>query len=115
MIIVDGSYGEGGGQILRTSASLAAITGEPVRVERVRAGRPAPGLKAQHLTAVQAAMRVCNGVLEGGTVGSTEVTMTPGSPVQPGVYEFPIGTAGSTLLVLQTVMLPLLRTEGESI
>jgi RNA 3'-terminal phosphate cyclase (ATP) len=114
MLTIDGSYGEGGGQILRTSASLAAITGQPVRIEKIRAGRVEPGLKAQHLTAIQAAMRVCNGNLEGAQVGATEVTMTPGSPVQPGHYDFDIGTAGSTTLVLQTLLLPLLLAGGES-
>jgi len=114
VVTIDGSYGEGGGQILRTSASLAAITGQPVRIENVRAGRASPGLKAQHLTAIQAAMRVCNGSLEGARVGSTDVVLTPGSPVQAGRYEFDIGTAGSTALVLQTLLLPLLRTEEPS-
>lgn len=114
MITIDGSFGEGGGQILRTSASLAAITGQAVRIESIRAGRAQPGLKAQHLTAIQAAMRICNGLLEGGEVGATEAVMTPGSPVQPGRYAFDIGTAGSATLVLQTLMLPLLRAEAES-
>lgn len=114
MLTIDGSYGEGGGQILRTSASLAAITGQPVRIEKIRAGRVEPGLKAQHLTAIQAAMRVCNGHLEGAQVGATEVTMTPGSPVQPGHYEFDIGTAGSTALVFQTLLMTLLHAGAES-
>lgn len=114
MLTIDGSYGEGGGQILRTSASLAAITGQAVRIVGVRAGRAQPGLKAQHLTAIEAAMRVSHGHVEGGHVGSTEVTLTPGAPVQPGRYEFEIGTAGSTTLVLQTVLLPLLLAGEDS-
>lgn len=64
MITIDGSQGEGGGQILRTSLALSAITGTPVRIERIRARRPKPGLQRQHLVAVQAAARVCNGQLE---------------------------------------------------
>ncbi len=114
VLTIDGSYGEGGGQILRTAASLAAITGLVVRVERIRAGRAAPGLKAQHLTAIQAAMRVCGGDLVGGHKGSTEVEMNPGPAVRPGGYEFDVGTAGSTTLVLQTVLMPLLLASAAS-
>ena len=77
MITIDGSQGEGGGQILRTSLALAAITGTPVRIEQIRARRPKPGLQRQHLVAVQAAARVCNGQLDGAELHSREITFTP--------------------------------------
>ena len=78
MIVVDGSYGEGGGQILRTAVALAAITGKACRVERIRAGRPKPGLAASHLTALRAAAAVCGGVLKGAEIGSSAVAFEPG-------------------------------------
>lgn len=114
MVTIDGSFGEGGGQILRTAASLAALTGQEVRVERIRAGRVEPGLKAQHLTAIEAAMRLCGGGLNGGVRGSTEVEMIPGHAIRAGSYEFDVATAGSTVLVLQTVLVPLLLADGSS-
>lgn len=110
MLTIDGSMGEGGGQILRTSLALSALTGQPFTITKVRANRRKPGLMRQHLTAVKAAARVCNAHVEGDTLGSAELRFTPG-PVVPGVYEFAIGTAGSATLVLQTV-LPALLTAG---
>ena len=113
MITIDGSQGEGGGQILRTALALAAITGTPVRVERIRARRPKPGLQRQHLVALQAAARVCNGHLQGAELNSREITFTPQAPVS-GTYVFDIGSAGSTTLVLQTVLPILLCADGPS-
>ncbi|MCP4539273.1 MAG: RNA 3'-phosphate cyclase [Chloroflexi bacterium] len=121
MIKIDGSYGEGGGQVLRTSLALAAITGRTVRIEHIRAGRKKPGLRPQHLTAVRVAAAVCAARLEGDALGSQTVTLAPGSPVCPGSYVFDVadatrgGSAGSVGLVLQTVLLPLaLAQPGQS-
>ena len=105
---------EGGGQILRSALSLSMLTGKPVRLRAIRAGRRKPGLLRQHLTAVQAAAAVCGGRTEGATLGSGELTFTPG-PVRAGEYSFAIGTAGSTGLVLQTVLPALLRADGPSL
>ncbi len=113
MITIDGSLGEGGGQILRTSLALAAITGTPVTIEHIRAKRPKPGLQRQHLMAVQAAAQVCNGELSGAELGSRTITFTPQAPCA-GNYVFDIGSAGSTTLVLQTVLPILLRAAGPS-
>lgn len=113
MITIDGSQGEGGGQILRTSLALAAITGMPVRIQQIRARRPKPGLQRQHLVAVQAAARVCNGHLEGAELNSREIAFTPQAPCA-GTYAFDIGSAGSCTLVLQTVLPILLCTDGPS-
>ena len=107
MLTIDGSSGEGGGQILRSSLALSAITATPFRIERIRAGRKQPGLRRQHVTAVRAAATVCEAEVEGDEVGSGEVVFRPGA-VQPGDYRFAIGTAGSTTLVLQTVLPALL-------
>ncbi len=103
MITIDGSFGEGGGQIVRSSLALSMVTGKPVTINNVRARRDKPGLKRQHLTAVQAAARVCDAVVQGDSLGSTELVFEPG-PVKPGEYQFRIGTAGSTTLVLQTIL-----------
>jgi len=113
MITVDGSQGEGGGQILRTSLALALLTGQPFRIERIRARRPRPGLMRQHLTAVQAAAEVGRAELHGAEIGSLELTFAPGA-VRPGDYRFAVGSAGSTTLVLQTVLPPLLCSPGPS-
>lgn len=111
-VVVDGSLGEGGGQILRTSLSLAAILGMPVRVHSIRAGRPKPGLQRQHLVAAQAAAACCGGTLHGATLGSSELTLQPGAGAPAGArFTFDIGSAGSTTLVLQTV-LPILMCAG---
>jgi RNA 3'-terminal phosphate cyclase (ATP) len=113
MIIIDGSQGEGGGQILRTALALSMVTGKPFRLENVRAGREKPGLMRQHLTALRAAAEICAAQVTGDELGSRELTFTPG-PVAAGHYEFKIGTAGSATLVLQTVLPPLLIAKGPS-
>lgn len=107
MLPIDGSMGEGGGQIIRTSLALSLVTGKPFRVEGVRANREKPGLRQQHLTAVKAAAEIGEAVVEGAAVGSREFTFIPGS-VKPGDYVFRIGTAGSATLVLQTILPPLM-------
>jgi RNA 3'-terminal phosphate cyclase (ATP) len=107
MIIIDGSLGEGGGQILRTSLALAALTGRAFRLTHIRAGRQRPGLMRQHLAAVEAAAAVCGAETSGAAMRSGELTFAPGA-VRSGDYRFAIGSAGSTTLVLQTVLLPLL-------
>ena len=96
MIRIDGSFGEGGGQILRTSLSLSVATGKPFRIEKIRAGRERPGLLRQHLTAVLAAAEICGADVESATLGSTELTFSPGN-VRAGEYKFSVGTAGSDL------------------
>jgi RNA 3'-terminal phosphate cyclase (ATP) len=107
MVVIDGSHGEGGGQIIRTSLALSLVTGESFRVEHVRANRERPGLRQQHLTAVNAAAEIGHAQVEGAAVGSTEFTFRPGK-VMPGNYTFNIGTAGSATLVLQTMLPPLM-------
>lgn len=114
MIKIDGSYGEGGGQIVRASLSLAAMTGQAVEIENIRAGRSKPGLQPQHLTAVRAAAALCGARLEGDAVGSVRLTFLPQCPPRPDAYRFEIGTAGAATLVAQTVLLPLARTDTES-
>jgi RNA 3'-terminal phosphate cyclase (ATP) len=113
MLTIDGSRGEGGGQVLRTSLALSLVTGTPFRIENVRAGRRNPGLLRQHLTAVRAAAEIGAAEVGGGEVGSRELVFRPGR-VRPGSYAFSIGTAGSTTLVLQTVLPALLTAAGPS-
>jgi RNA 3'-terminal phosphate cyclase (ATP) len=109
MVTLDGSQGEGGGQILRSSLTLSMATGRPFRIHRIRANRSKPGLMRQHLTAVQAAGKICSAKVEGDAIGSTELTFRPGA-LRTGDYHFSVGTAGSTTLVFQTVMPALLTT-----
>jgi len=114
VILIDGSEGEGGGQILRTALSLSALTGQPFRIENIRAGRQKPGLLRQHLTALQATAALCGGRhSDGAGVGAMELEFYPGT-VRPGAYEFAVGTAGSAMLVFQTILLPLLKADGPS-
>ena len=112
-ITIDGSLGEGGGQIVRTSLALSCTTGRPLRMIHVRAGRPKPGLGHQHLTSIRAAQQICSARVSGANLGSKEFTFQPGA-VQAGSYEFDVGTAGSTTLVLHTVALPLALATGET-
>ena len=112
-LTLDGSQGEGGGQILRTSLALSMVTGRPLHIQRIRAGRPKPGLMRQHLTCVQAALAVCGGTADGAALGSTDLRFTPG-PVQAGDWHFQVPGAGSCLLVLQTVLPALMLAPGPS-
>ena len=105
MMEIDGSHGEGGGQVLRTAVSLSAVLREPVRVTGIRAGRPNPGLAAQHVAGIGAVAELCDAEVDGVSVGSEEVTFRPGALVG-GEFDFDIGTAGSTSLVLQACLLP---------
>ncbi len=113
MIHVDGSHGEGGGQVIRTALTLAAITRKDVSIDSIRAGRPNPGLQPQHLTAVKAVRNVCRGTLEGAEQGSRNLVFHPGEIVG-GRYDFDIGTAGSATLVAQTLIPILLAASKES-
>lgn len=120
ILLIDGSLGEGGGQILRTSVSLAVALwsrgprgGRILRIENIRARRPKSGLQPQHLAAAKAAAAICSGRLEGAEIGSTALVFQPGQ-VRAGRYRFDIGTAGSSTLVLQTVLPALLLAKGDS-
>lgn len=114
LIQIDGSAGEGGGQILRTSLALSLVTGKPFRIAGIRAGRAKPGLMRQHLTAVNAAAEIGDAVTDGAEIGSQELVFNPGT-VKPGEYRFAVGTAGSATLVLQTVLPALLIGDQPSI
>jgi RNA 3'-terminal phosphate cyclase (ATP) len=114
LIELDGSLGEGGGQILRTSLTLSLLTRRPFHLRNVRAGRSKPGLQPQHLMSVRAAATIGQAQLQGATLGSSDLVFEPGI-VTAGKYHFSIGTAGSTGLVLHTLYLPLaLAGEGPS-
>jgi RNA 3'-terminal phosphate cyclase (ATP) len=119
-LIIDGSYGEGGGQILRSTLSLAAITGRPVRIDNLRANRKKPGLAAQHLTSVRAAAMLCDAEVNGAELGSQTLQFIPRKPVRAGDYFLDVaqaregGSAGSVMLVLQTLLLPLALASGVS-
>jgi RNA 3'-terminal phosphate cyclase (ATP) len=113
MLTIDGSRGEGGGQIFRSSLALSLVSGTPFRIERIRAGRAKPGLMRQHLAALEAAAAIGEASVEGAAIGSPEVVFRP-TRVRAGAYRFAVGTAGSTGLVLQTVLLPLATVGGPS-
>lgn len=113
MVTIDGSFGEGGGQILRSSLALSLVTGQPFRLEKIRAGRRNPGLLRQHLTALKAATEIGQADVTGDSMGSQQLTFTPGT-VKAGAYAFAVGTAGSATLVLQTVLPALLVGAGET-
>src|SRR2546425_11665740 len=122
MIEIDGAHGEGGGQLVRMAVALSALTATPVRVVRIRAGRPVPGLASQHVTALQAVAELCSGELKGVDVGSSTIEFRPGT-IAAGRYAFDVGTAGGGTPVVQAVLppgcsasdagrLPLLRRTG---
>ena len=111
MLTIDGTHGEGGGQILRSSLALSLVTGTPFRIERIRGRRSRPGLLAQHLTAVRAAAEIGRAETVGAEKGSSVLTFRSGA-VRPGRYRFDVGTAGSATLVLQAVLPALLVGEG---
>ncbi|HEX8380585.1 MAG TPA: RNA 3'-terminal phosphate cyclase [Allosphingosinicella sp.] len=113
MILIDGSEGEGGGQVLRTSLALSILTGKPFRIEKIRANRSRPGVMRQHVTAVEAACAVGGAECEELAVGASELSFVPGK-VKPGEHRFAVGTAGSTSLVLQTILPPLILADGPS-
>ncbi|HTP65296.1 MAG TPA: RNA 3'-terminal phosphate cyclase [Geobacteraceae bacterium] len=113
MLVIDGSRGEGGGQILRTSLALSLVTGRPFRIEKIRAGRKKPGLMRQHLTAVEAAATVGRAELEEAAIGSQCLIFAP-EAVKAGKYRFAMGTAGSCTLVLQTILPALMTADGPS-
>ena len=106
LVELDGSFGEGGGQILRSSLALSLLTGKPFHLRHLRAKRPKPGLQPQHLMSVRAAAKIGAAQVRGASVGSTDLVFEPGA-VSAGTYRFDIGTAGATGLVLQTLYLPL--------
>ena len=113
IVTIDGSKGEGGGQMLRSSLSLSMVTGKAFKITNIRAGRKKPGLLRQHLTCVKAAAEICNAKVIGGELGSQELFFIPKKP-KGGDYYFAIGTAGSTSLVAQTVIPALMLADEPS-
>lgn len=110
LIDIDGSLGEGGGQILRSSLSLSLVTGRPFRIKNIRSGRKKPGLLRQHLTAVRAAVEIGQADVDGDFMGSQKLYFAP-KTIKPGKYHFDVGSAGSCTLVLQAILPPLLTAE----
>jgi RNA 3'-terminal phosphate cyclase (ATP) len=113
MITIDGSQGEGGGQILRSSLALSILTGTAFRAINIRAGRPKPGLMRQHLAAVKAAAEISGAAVDGAELRGSSFTFSP-SKIKLGDYHFAVGSAGSTTLVLQTILPPLMLASGSS-
>ena len=119
-LTIDGRQGEGGGQILRTSLSLSALTGRPFRLNNIRANRSKPGLRPQHLTAVRAAAAICNADLRGADLNSTSLEFHPQSRPRGGEYYFDVaavakgGSAGSATLLFQAILWPLLFADRSS-
>ncbi|MHC1679660.1 MAG: RNA 3'-terminal phosphate cyclase [Methanomassiliicoccales archaeon] len=113
MIELDGSEGEGGGQTVRTALSLSALTGQPFHMIDIRAGRPDPGLKPQHLAGVRLMQRLCSAQVEGDAAGSRELTFIPGK-VSGGSHEYDVGTAGSLTLLMQSALPALVASPVET-
>ena len=120
MLEIDGSFGEGGGQVLRTALTLSTLTGEPLHIRRIRAGRRNPGLAPQHLTNVLALAHICDADIQGAVIRSTEISFRPHTKPRPGNYAFDVaqaaqaGSAGSVTLIFQTLLLPLAFAATES-
>ena len=120
IVTIDGAHGEGGGQILRTALTLSVITSRPFRIVNIRATRRNPGLQPQHLSATRAAAAIAGAMVVGDQLGSSELTFTPSHSPQPGSYAFDVaeiaghGSAGSSILILQTVLVPLALAPGPS-
>ncbi|HIJ11619.1 TPA: RNA 3'-terminal phosphate cyclase [Candidatus Woesearchaeota archaeon] len=112
MITLDGSYGEGGGALVRTALALSALTGKSFEITNIRSGRPNPGLKSQHLHAIKLLAQLCQAKTNPIDIGSTKLRFVPGV-VKRGIYEVDIGTAGSISLLLQAVTLPALFAPGK--
>ena len=113
MVTIDGSFGEGGGQILRSSLALSLVSGKPFSIHSVRAGRKRPGIMRQHFTAVNAAAEIGRAAVEGNRIGSQAFTFEP-EKIEPGNYHFAIGSAGSCTLVVQTILPALIIADGPS-
>lgn len=113
MLLIDGSRGEGGGQMLRTALTLSMITGEPFAIDNIRAGRKKPGLLRQHLTCVEAAAAISSAEITGAHLGTRALTFAPRA-IKAGTYKFAVGSAGSSALVFQTVFLALLTAKEPS-
>jgi len=113
LVEIDGSHGEGGGQLLRTAVALSAITGRAVRIKAIRAGRERPGLQAQHLKGVEAVATLCGAKVHGANLGSTDLTFEP-REIRPQTIRIDVGTAGAISLVLQALVLAAGRAEGKT-
>jgi RNA 3'-terminal phosphate cyclase (ATP) len=113
MIEIDGSFGEGGGRIVRTAVALSAVTGKPVQIKQIRQGRHKPGLAPQHACAISALADLCDGKTSGIAPGSSEITFMPGE-IRGGRHKVKIGTAGSITLLMQCLLPALLKADGPS-
>jgi RNA 3'-terminal phosphate cyclase (ATP)/RNA 3'-terminal phosphate cyclase (GTP) len=111
MILIDGSYGSGGGQIVRTAVGLSAVTGKPCKIINIRAGRPNPGLRHQHLNGIEAVAKLSNANVKGGKINSTEIEFVP-NKIEAQHLKIDIGTAGSVTLIMQALMITAIHASG---
>ena len=113
MIEIDGSHGEGGGQILRTSIALSAVTGQDVHISSIRANRPRPGLAPSHITSIEAVARICDADVDNLFAGSKDIAFRP-RQLTGGSYDFDVGTAGSISLIIQSCLLPAVLSKART-